>query len=126
MSLAEIVIRGLVADHNVACNACGARFRRSGLRVLRREHDVWQISARCPNCSSVSLLVVRLDRSGVVSDIELSGDERDRFADAPPVTVDDVLDMAGFLATFDGDFKALFAARASAPDDDVPEAEPRD
>ena len=121
MSLAEIVIRGLVADHNVACNACGARFRRSGLRVLRREQNVWQISARCPSCSSVSLLVVRLDRSGVVSNVELSGEEHARFADAPSVTVDDVLDMATFLATFDGDFKALFATT-----DDVPEAEPRD
>ena len=118
MSLTEMVIRGLVADYNVACSVCGTRFRRSGLRVVRREDDVWQISARCPSCEKVTILMVKLDASGIVSDIELSRAEQERFAGERAVSADDVLAMAGYLATFDGDFKRLFAAY------DAPPAEP--
>jgi hypothetical protein len=118
MSLTEMVIRGLVADYNVACSVCGTRFRRSGLRVVRREDDVWQISARCPSCEKVTILMVKLDASGIVSDIELSRAEQERFAGERAVSVDDVLAMAGFLATFDGDFMRLFAEY------DAPPAEP--
>jgi hypothetical protein len=119
-----MVIRGLVADYNVACSVCGTRFRRSGLRVVRRKEDVWQISARCPSCEKVTLLVVRLDAAGLVSDVELNGEERERFADAPAITADDVLAIAGFLAQFDGDFKALFAQYDAPPADPARAAEP--
>ena len=115
MSLTEMVIRGLVADYNVACSVCGTRFRRSGLRVVRREDDVWQISARCPSCEKITLLMVKLDASGIVSDIELSRSEQERFAGAPAVSADDVLDLAGYLETFDGDFAGLFAQFDAPP-----------
>lgn len=118
MSLTEMVIRGLVADYNVACSVCGTRFRRSGLRVVRREDDVWQISARCPSCEKITLLMVKLDASGFVSDVELNQAEQERFAGGPAVTADDLLEISGFLATFDGDFQALFAQY------DAPPAEP--
>lgn len=117
MSLTEMVIRGLVADYNVACSVCGTRFRRSGLRVVRREDDVWQISARCPSCEKVTLLMVKLDASGVVSDVELSQEEQERFAGAPPINADDVLAISAFLADFDGDFKTLFARYDAPPAD---------
>lgn len=115
MSLTEMVIRGLVADYNVACSVCGTRFRRSGLRVVRREDDVWQISARCPSCEKVTILMVKLDASGIVSDLELSRAEQERFAGRPAISADDVLTMAGYLATFDGDFKRLFAEQDAPP-----------
>jgi len=118
MSLTEMVIRGLVADYNVACSVCGTRFRRSGLRVVRRQEDVWQISARCPSCEKITLLMVKLDASGIVSNIELTRDEQERFAGMRAISADDVLEMAGYLATFDSDFKALFPAY------DAPPAEP--
>lgn len=117
MSLTEMVIRGLVADYNVACSMCGTRFRRSGLRVVRREDDVWQISARCPSCEKVTLLMVKLDASGVVSDVELNREEQERFAGSPAINADEVLAMAEFLADFDGDFKALFAQYDAPPAD---------
>ena len=115
MSLSEMVLRGLVSDYNVACSSCGTRFRRSGLRVVRREADVWQVSARCPSCEAVSLLVVKLDRSGLVSDFELTRAEQERFAQDPPIGADDVLAMAEFLAGFDGDFRGLLAEREAPP-----------
>jgi hypothetical protein len=115
MSLTEMVIRGLVADYNVACSVCGTRFRRSGLRVVRREDDVWQISARCPSCEKVTILMVKLDASGIVSDIELSRAEQERFAGERAVGADDVLAIAEYLATFDGDFKRLFAEYEAPP-----------
>lgn len=118
MSLTEMVIRGLVADYNVACSVCGTRFRRSGLRVVRRQDDIWQISARCPGCEKITLLMVKLDASGIVPDIELTRDEQERFAGIPAISADDVLELAGYLATFDGNFKALFAQY------DAPPAEP--
>lgn len=120
MSLTEMVIRGLVADYNVACSVCGTRFRRSGLRVIRREDDVWQISARCPSCEKITLLMVKLDASGFVADVELNQAEQERFAGAPAISADDVLEMSGYLATFDGNFKALFGQSGDA----VPLAEP--
>ncbi|HEV7216593.1 MAG TPA: hypothetical protein VGP33_15900 [Chloroflexota bacterium] len=115
MSLTEMVIRGLVADYNVACSVCGTRFRRSGLRVVRRQDDVWQISARCPSCEKITLLMVKLDASGIVSDLELNRAERERFTGMPAISADDVLELAGYLATFDGDFKALFAQFDAPP-----------
>ena len=115
MSLTEMVIRGLVADYNVACSVCGTRFRRSGLRVVRRQEDVWQISARCPSCEKITLLMVKLDASGIVSDIELTRAEQERFTGMPAISADDVLELAGYLATFDGDFKALFAQYGAPP-----------
>lgn len=115
MSLTEMVIRGLVADYNVACSVCGTRFRRSGLRVVRRQEDVWQISARCPSCEKITLLMVKLDASGIVSDIELNRAEQERFTGMPAISADDVLELAGYLATFDGDFKALFAHYDAPP-----------
>ncbi len=116
MSLADLVIRGLVADYNVACGACGTRFRRSGLRVVRREEDVWQISARCPSCNLMSLLVLKVDASGLVSEIELSADEQEKFIAAAAIGADDVLALSEFLAGFDGDFRALFGASATTAD----------
>jgi hypothetical protein len=115
MSLTEMVIRGLVADYNVACSVCGTRFRRSGMRVVRREDDIWQISARCPSCEKITLLMVKLDAAGIVSDIELSRAEQERFAGMPAISADDVLELSGFLATFDGDFKAWFAQYDAPP-----------
>jgi hypothetical protein len=126
MSLGDLVIRGLVADHNVACSVCGRRFRRSGLRVLRREQNVWQISGRCGQCENVSIFVVKLDTSGlaedVVDDVELTDTEQERFSAEPPIGADEVLAMADFLAAFDGDFQALFAPPAEVTAEDAGEA----
>ena len=85
---------------------------------MRREDDVWQISARCPSCDKVTILMVKLDASGIVSDLELSRSEQERFAPERAVNADDVLAIAGYLTTFDGDFKGLFAEY------DAPPAEP--
>ena len=123
MSLSELVIRGLVSEYNVSCSACGTRFRRSGLRVIGHEQDVFQVSARCPHCQTVSVLTVKLDTGGLVTSLELTSDEQQRFASSLPVSADDVLDVAEFLATFDGDFKALFAQ--AVPEDSAPPADDR-
>src|SRR5579875_1472340 len=134
MSIHELLIRGLVADYNVACSACGTRFRQSSLRVLRHEDDVWHIRGRCPRCAAVTLLLVKLDLRDSKGDpmllgageraasLELGAEEAQRFADAAPIGADDVLSISEWLASFDGDFRSLRQDHAppmndsSAPD----------
>ncbi|MCL4540816.1 MAG: hypothetical protein M1396_00505 [Chloroflexi bacterium] len=104
MSLTEMVIRGLVADHNIACIECGTRFRRSGLRVVRQGPMVWHISARCAKCGSTYLLVVRIDDKGLAAagsaqepDVELDVEEAELFAQESPISADDVLAIGDLL-----------------------------
>jgi hypothetical protein len=139
MSIHELLIRGLVADYNVACSACGTRFRQSSLRVLRHEDDLWHIRGRCPRCAAVTLLLVKLDLRNSNGDptllgsaeraasLELTAEETQRFAEATPIGADDVLAMSEWLATFDGNFRSLLdTAAPSAQADDSPSPdEPR-
>lgn len=104
MSLTEMVIRGLVADHNIACIECGTRFRRSGLRVVRQGPMVWHISARCAKCGSTYLLVVRIDNKGLAAaantqepTLELSAEEAEILDQEVPISADDVLAIGDLL-----------------------------
>ncbi|MCL4543972.1 MAG: hypothetical protein M1118_05130 [Chloroflexi bacterium] len=126
MSLTELVIRGLVADHNIACSECGARFRRSGLRVIRQNSLVWHISARCSRCGGTHLLIVRIDPNGMPaaksSEDELSSEllpeEMAKLESLPSVSADDVLTVAQLLqqATTLQDFLALLDDSSQVPD----------
>lgn len=108
---AERVVRFLV-DH-ARCTDCACSFHVEDVHVLAHDAErVWDLAAVCHNCYTMSLIraVVR-DQDGRVRTRvmrELTPAEARRFERLPPVDVDDVLDVAAFLADFDGDFRELF------------------
>lgn len=46
---------------------------------------------------------------------EMTAAERSHFRALPPIDADDVLDVAAFLADFDGDFRLLFSSEPGDP-----------
>lgn len=96
--------------------------------MLRQQDDrIWDLAVVCHRCYTMSLVRAivqepawqrRSDRSAVPAAgplHELGPLERAHFRTLSPVGMDDVLDIAGFLADFDGDFQRLFQGRGGDP-----------
>ena len=97
------------ADHHilsgVRCPTCRGRY--SLTRFLGKNGDVYKVLVHCPVCNTYGIGTARIGDTARCNP-PASAPPR------PPITGDDVLDVHEFLATFDGNFKALFAGDKSA------------
>ncbi len=88
------------------CSVCGTNHARSDIRVLGKLDSAWIVRVTCSSCQTAfKLLVVVEEQKAAVTPVR---EGRSREHRRPPVSIDDVLDAHGLLATFEGDVNALF------------------
>ena len=110
-STSERVVRFLV-DH-ARCSECRGAYLVENVHVLHQTGDrVWDLAAVCQQCYGLALIraVVRSEDGRIHTEPagEMTTAELRRFQRLRPIDRDDVLDVAAFLAGFDGDFARLF------------------
>lgn len=123
MDTSETQIKRIVLDRMERCSVCHRGFETEDVHVLSRKSDMWMLMVSCSECHArnfvaavigdgdaeeAQLALRRLGEEHLGSEAELDDDD---VPAGEPVTVDDVLDMHGFLSGFDGDFQALFRRR---------------
>jgi hypothetical protein len=112
LTLAEGVraqsLRRLVR-HKVTCAFCGCRYLPRHLRFVGFDGTVWLFLGACGRCQALALIGVVL-QNGRPSMNKLASNELAHPGERRPVTTDDVLDVHDQLASFDGDFRGLFAS----------------
>jgi len=133
MNTSEKQIKRIVLDRMERCSVCHRGYQPDDIHVLSRRTDLWMMVVACAECPArnfvaavlndgdpqeAQLALRRLSQADVDPDLiaGLGGSIRDEQAladsPAPPVSVDDVLDMHEFLGGFDGDFQKMFRAGA--------------
>lgn len=121
---ADAVMRSLL--RHARCTDCDSAYRAENVHVLQQQDDrVWDLAVVCHRCYTMSLVraIVRVAGTSptaagpdpVEMALELSPREQAHFRGLAPVSMDDVLDIAGLLADFDGDFHRLFQGRGGDP-----------
>ena len=90
------------------CKVCSANHARSEIRLLGRLEAAWIVRVTCWQCETAIKLLVYVDRERTSL---VPAKERPARAKRPPVSLDEVIDAHEFLAQFDGDVSALFAAK---------------
>ncbi|MEX2046560.1 MAG: hypothetical protein WEE03_05310 [Chloroflexota bacterium] len=90
------------------CKVCGANHARSDIRLLSRLEAAWIVRVTCWQCATAIKLLVYADRGRAT--LAPTGDRPARVR-RPPVSLDEVIDAHEFLEQFDGDVRALFAAK---------------
>jgi hypothetical protein len=130
----ERMIRTRFTEHE--CADCGSHYLPTSVVVLARRRSAWMVMASCPNCDRRALFVVTFPEQAAPNAVPLTFEEPRVFpraflplpadfassTDVPtdlplappppaqpaPVSERDVAAMHDFLASFDGDFGALF------------------
>lgn len=129
MDASDNQIRRIVVERMDRCSVCHRRFVEDDVEVVSRKSDVWLMIVQCKDCHSRSFAAVVGDTSAPIDteslfgfradgSIEITFEADGEFVDIEPldegqqepVTLDDLLEMHGFLDSFDGDFKSLFDA----------------
>ena len=96
------------------CAACGAPYEPGRIRLLAERDGLYFVDLACTECSSraVAIVTVELDDDDEpradAGDLVQLGAVEARPA-APPLAVDDVLDMHRFLERFEGGTLELLA-----------------
>lgn len=105
-TMEENFVKGLMTS--IKCSGCGRKYRRGNVRIIYHQDDLWFFNVFCEKCHSQSLVaaLIKGHEADIVTDI--SPEEMVKFQDAPPVGMDDVLDMHNLLTDFRGDFSGLF------------------
>jgi hypothetical protein len=93
------------------CKVCGANHARSDIRLLGRLDAAWIVRVTCWSCETSIKLLVYADRERASL---APMNERPVRARRPPVSLDEVIDAHEFLDRFEGDVRALFAAKGKA------------
>jgi len=88
----------------LACTVCEERVPAVDVRVVASREDVCFLRIDCPACRSTTLGIMQPE-TGLADGP--SAPHRSRPHGAPPISVDDVLDMHEFLATWHGDLETL-------------------
>ena len=103
----ERFVKELMSAMN--CGICGQHFEIDNINVLGHEDDIWFLNIFCRDCHTQAL-VVAVIKEGSPPEIitDLTKAELAKFAQASPVSNDDVLNLHIFLDGFDGDFVNLF------------------
>ncbi len=124
MDTSEKQIKRIVLDRMERCSVCHRPFDPDDVQVLSRRSDMWMLMVSCEECHARNFVAAVIG-DGDAEEAQLAlrrlGEEHLRakidiepqIDDIPydPVSVDDVLEMHGFLQEFDGDFNALFNGR---------------
>lgn len=118
----EKQIKRVVLNRLERCSVCHHEFVQDDIRVVSRKDDMWMMVVSCAECHSRNF-VAAVFGGGDPAEAQLalrklseapSGFDDPQVEGSPagdPVSVDDVLDMHGFLEGFDGDFSRLFSNR---------------
>ncbi len=124
MDTSEKQIKKIVLNRMERCTVCHYSFAPEDIHIVSRKPDLWTMVVACNECHSrnfvaavlgdgdpaqAQLALRKLSEQGTVKDADPAPDEPEAPA-GEPVTVDDVLEMHGFLKQFDGDFHRLFRA----------------
>jgi len=119
METPDLQIKRIVLDRMERCRVCHHSFVPDDIHVISRKSDMWMMVVECSECQGRNFVAAVLN-DGDPSEAQLAlrrlsetGAKDDRadvksWPALPKVTVDDVLDMHEFLASFDGDFQRLF------------------
>lgn len=117
-------IKRLIHAAVTHCGACRRAYLLGDFSVIGHRDHLWMVTVICEGCRNQGFITAiveqperapdrRADRSSTPPTgrpklpTDLTPAERDRFAGATPVGVDDLLDLAAFLDDFDGDFRSL-------------------
>ncbi|HET7676352.1 MAG TPA: hypothetical protein VFK38_00705 [Candidatus Limnocylindrales bacterium] len=99
------------------CAACGRAYGAAHIRVLAQRDELFFVDLACPECRSAAVAIVSVELEGEEAQLEVGElAEAAGFAESPPVSADDVLEMHAFLRRFDGDFRRLFGPQGPADD----------
>ncbi len=99
----QALIRQIVA--HVTCSVCGHHFGKNDIQVIGRRDKVWAMRVNCRECRTQALLLAVVGENGtrpIYTD--LAPDEWERFMDAPPININDVIAVHNSLQSYDGDF----------------------
>ena len=120
MDTSEKQIKRIVLNRMERCGVCHHVFAPEDIQVLSRRADMWMMVVSCTECHARNFVAAVLG-DGDPSEAQLALRRLNRQhsdrpleplesidADAPPITIDDVLDMHEYLRGFDGDFQRLF------------------
>jgi hypothetical protein len=117
-------IKQIVLDRMERCSVCHRGFEPDDVHVLSRKSDMWMLMVSCGECQArnfvaavigdgdaeeAQLALRRLGEEHIRTSREIDDEEPGEPQD--PVSIDDVLEIHGFLQGFDGDFQALFRGR---------------
>ena len=103
------------------CAACGEPYESGRIRLLAERDGLYFVDLACASCASqaVAIVTVELDEDDIP---QADAGELIQIVADPvggpsrlPVTADDVLDMHGLLASFQGDAVALLTRMDSGP-----------
>jgi CRISPR/Cas system-associated protein Cas10 (large subunit of type III CRISPR-Cas system) len=126
MDTSEKQIKRIVLDRMERCSVCHRPFDTDDVQVLSRKSDMWMLMVSCDECHArnfvaavigdgdaeeAQLALRRLGEEHLKAKLNIEPEMDVHDIPDEPVSVDDVLEMHGFLQEFDGDFKALFRAR---------------
>jgi len=122
----EGTIKRIVLKRMERCIVCHHQFEPSDISVISRDKGMWTMLVECTDCHARNFVAAVLN-DGDPEDAQLAlrrlseqvsgvrGDSDDGLVselfeapNADPVNAADVVEMHEFLATFDGDFEALF------------------
>ena len=126
MDPAENRIRKIVLERLGYCRTCHRQHEGGDVHVVSQKPDVWMMVVECPDCRTRSFVAAvvdeRLAEDAKESLKRLAGEHQHHAFDARPylaetqpqvfgeaISDDDVESFRGFLDTFNGDFKSLFA-----------------
>ena len=123
MDSQENRIRRIVLERLGTCRVCHRQHEGGDVRVISQKPDMWMMVVECPDCHSRSFVAAVVDERQTeearndlrrLAGEHIAHEAGDEITEvltelsAEPLTESDVTEMASFLDTFNGDFKALF------------------
>jgi len=100
-----------------ACAACGQAYGEAQARLIAQREELYFVDLSCPHCGSqaVAIVTIQLDGDDAVIEtgrvVREDGATDEGRAAAPPISVDDVLDMHALLSGSGSDVTALLTRR---------------
>ena len=130
MDTPDIQIKKIVLNRMARCSVCHHTYVPDDIHVLSRKPEMWMMLVECAECRARNFVAAVLndgDPAEAQRQLRRLSEDATRGSDGPddpvldapteapparpPVSAEDVLDVHEFLATFDGDFRRLFAGR---------------
>ncbi len=87
----------LIQEHftKLDCPICNFSFTQEGIKLIKQENDYWVVKLDCENCNhSPGFAIVGIEYN--------NNDEQ--INNAPPITVDDVIDAHKFIKELGSDW----------------------
>lgn len=104
--LSQTVLKEIVA--RLRCMVCKRRFRASDAQVVGRRGNAWAMRVNCPICHTQALVfAVVTEHMAQTLYSDLTPDEWERFKNAPPISIDDVIAFHRFIQSYKGDFSEI-------------------